>query len=108
MAGIFFFIFILVLAVLLSLISAGLYVLSKLFGGFSSMRAVLSQLFGLRNSAAGRSRQKRRTYAKAPNDDGPTDSGQQGEGDVDNDVAHTNKKIFSQNEGEYVDFEEVK
>ena len=108
MAGIFLFFFILVLALLLSLISAGLYVLSKLFGGFSSMRTVLSQLLGLRNSAAGRSRQKRRTYAKAPNDDGPTDSGQQGEGDVDNDVAHTNKKIFSQNEGEYVDFEEVK
>lgn len=108
MAGIFLFFFILVLALLLSLISAGLYVLSKLFGGFSSMRTVLSQLFGLRNSAAGWSRQKRRTYAKAPNDDGPTDSGQQGEGDVDNDVAHTNKKIFSQNEGEYVDFEEVK
>lgn len=106
MAGIFLFIFILVLAVLLSLISVGLYVLSKLFGGFSSMRAVLSQLFGLRNSAAGRSRQKGRTYAKAQNDYGPTDSGQHG--DVDNDVAHTNKKIFSQNEGEYVDFEEVK
>lgn len=108
MAGIFLFFFILILALILSLISAGLYVLSKLFGGFSSMRTVLSQLFGLRNSAAGQSRQKRRTYAKAPNDDGPTDSGQQGEGDVNNDVAHTNKKIFSQNEGEYVDFEEVK
>lgn len=115
MAGILIFLLVLVLLVIMSALSFGLYILNNLFGGFSAVRGLFSQLFGSsggkENAGSqrgnGASSQRRgnasgASYAKGGADADPFS------GECNNDVSHTNKKVFSPNEGEYVDYEEVK
>lgn len=91
--------------VIILAISFGMYVLNKLLGGFSAVRALFSQLFGTTKRTA------YSQYGKAAGN-GPS-AGKEADadpfsGECNNDVSHTNEKIFSPGEGEYVDFEEIK
>ncbi len=118
MAGIFVFLLVLVLFVIISALSFGLYILNKLLGGFSAVRGLFSQLFGSAEGRANAGPQSRGGAASQGMGDAQGASRAKGakgdadadpfSGDCNNDVSHTNKKVFSPNEGEYVDYEEVK
>lgn len=115
MAGIFVFLLVLVLFVIISALSFGLYILNKLLGGFSAVRGLFSQLFGSAEGRANAGSQSRGCATSQGMGDAQGASRVKGDADADpfsgdcnNDVSHTNKKVFSPNEGEYVDYEEVK
>lgn len=112
MAGIFIFLLVLVLGVIISVLSFGVYVLNRLLGGFSATRRFISRLFGWdrvanegwRPTGSRQTAQSRDSEGSARRDD----RCEEADGDTNNDVSHTNEKIFSPNEGEYVDFEEIR
>jgi hypothetical protein len=95
--GIIFFVLFCVLALLLM----GAYLLSKLLGGFSNLKNLFSQLTGWgkenREKESAKTSSSRDNFSRTANKTKKEDGNQGPE-----------TKVFGQNEGTYIDFEEVK
>lgn len=97
MASILFIILIIIFVGVIVLLSIGTYILSALFGGFMNLRNFVCRIMGLgkqtnsAKSSANTSSQSSSGYTKS--------SGQS---------SASQSKMFGQDEGTYIDFEEVK
>ncbi len=105
MTSILLFFFFLVLFVIVGAVFVGVYLLSKLMGGFSNLKHLFYQLTGwgckdnARRTSAKKSASSRRS-SRTSSTSQSTSSAQ--------DSNSSSGKVFGQNEGTYVDFEEVK
>ena len=89
-----------IILIALLFILVGLYLMSKLVGGFGNLKA-LYRLF------TGKGRQGPRQYSAKSSSSGKSSSTDHQTKTTGND-AHADGKVFGQNEGTYVEFEEVK
>ena len=101
MSAIFFGIIFSVLFCVLALLLMGAYLLSKLLGGFSNLKNLFSQLTGWgkenREKESAKTSSSRDNFSRTANKTKKEDGNQGPE-----------TKVFGQNEGTYIDFEEVK
>ena len=86
---------------LLAFILVGLYLMSKMVGGFDNLRAIYRLFTGKGKQHA------RRTSAKSSSSGSSTHTYNK-KGKADDGAAQKDGKMFGQNEGTYVEFEEVK
>ena len=87
------------------------FVLIILFAGLSIVGSILRALFGIgrRRAATGNYQRNGQYQSMNQNTDGyNTSSSQDAQSANSNNQQGKHKKIFSQEEGEYVDFEEIK
>ena len=93
-----------VLLIVLAVIGIGVYILSKLLGGFGNVRKLFMKLSGWGNKARVSSDTKEgRTKKQSSNSSSFGSAGSSGSSSSSN-----GGKIFNSNEGTYVDFEEIK
>lgn len=94
MTSILLIILIIIFFVIIFLLSVGTYLLSALFGGFVNLKNFVRQLFGLKtnNQKTSRSSSNKTTSSTSSSSTS----------------AQPTNKVFQQDEGTYVDFEEVK
>ncbi|NLV51651.1 MAG: DUF4834 family protein [Bacteroidales bacterium] len=98
MTEFFSFLFITFLFVL-ALIATGLYLLSKMVGGFSNLKSIYRAFKGKNNSNANpRGQQNQSTSSNSSS----------AQSSHSNEDSTTDRKVFGRNEGTYVDFEDVK
>ncbi|MBQ0021803.1 MAG: DUF4834 family protein [Prevotellaceae bacterium] len=91
-----------ILVVLLVIVGIGIFVLCKLLGGFSNVKKLFRKLTGI----GSKKKKTERVHASGNGSSGGSaskDGDSAAEGG-----ASTGGKMFSKNEGTYVDFEEVK
>lgn len=94
-----------VLLIVLAVIGIGVYILSKLLGGFGNVRKIFMKLTGWGNKARVSSDTKEgRTKKQSSN----SSSSSSGSASSSSSASSTGGKIFNSNEGTYVDFEEIK
>ena len=84
----------------LGIVFIGFYLMSKMVGGFSNMRA-LYRLF------TGRGNPNVRQGASKSSSSGASSRAYNGKGKTNGGAAQKNGKIFGQNEGTYIEFEEM-
>ena len=120
MGGIFVLLLFVILFVLLVVFSLAIAVLSALFGGMrnalSILRNGIAAIMGKRNSESRydtwNKDSSKRAYSAEGNSNTRADNGTSRErnmSDIDESFSHASSdKIFAANEGEYVDFEEIK
>lgn len=102
MAAFFLYLFLLFFFVLLVLLVLGFRVLGALFGGFSNLRHLAARLMGW-----GDADESRRESAKTSVWDEPSSSTSSTHDASSRPSSSSDGKLFGDNEGTYVDFEEV-
>lgn len=108
-----FAIFVLLL-IFVGVLSVGMYALSVLLGGFANLRRLLGRLMGWHTSGTRRDGASSRADAfrgtGRTSADGSNGASRGRKGSADRAKASTGGggKVFAENEGTYIDFEEVK
>ena len=85
----------------LAFIAIGLYLMSKLVGGFGNLRAIY-RLF------TGKGAKNAQTGSAKSSSSGKSSHTYNNKGKATKNAAQTSGKMFEQNEGTYVEFEELK
>lgn len=100
MASLLLILLTIVFVVIIILLSLGTYVLSALFGGFVNLKNVVCRLFGWdsggQQTHSAQSSSSNKTSSRTSSDKGKSKS------------PPSEGKVFNQDEGTYIDFEEVK
>ena len=105
MASFLLFIFFLIIFVIIGVAALGLSLISSLFGGFSNLRHIIRRMMGWEKPTSSKyTSDKKSAYSSGSSSsrDYGSDSG------AGTKKPHSGEKVFGQNEGTYVDFEEVK
>lgn len=96
------------LIVVLSIIGIGVYLLSKLVGGFGNLKRIVKGLFSF-NKARKEAKKSKGDSSKAYSSNrGSSSSSSSSSGGSSSQKTASGGKIFDSSEGEYVDFEEIK
>lgn len=95
------------LIVVLAIIGIGVYLLSKLVGGFGNLKRIVQGFFSF-NKARNKARNEARNSQAYSSDSGTSSSSSGSSRSSSYSGAASGGKIFDSSEGEYVDFEEIK
>jgi hypothetical protein len=92
----------LILFIILGLVALGLALISRLVGGLRNLRSLFRMFIGRQAQGA------QRSSAKSSSSGRSSHASYKKENSSDKKNAQTTEKMFGQNEGTYVEFEEVK
>lgn len=96
------------LIVVLAIIGIGVYLLSKLVGGFGNLKRIVKGIFSFNKARKEAKKSKEKSSKAYSSNSGSSYSSSSASGSSSSQKAGGGGKIFDSSEGEYVDFEEIK